>query len=322
MSQDKTKKTFRSSEADSVQTEFQSWIRQVRQNLKILKGESSQDAPIDETPQPLDNIRSHPLIRAVLSEMGGKKCGLDVPVVDETYSSLEPVVVPRNAVVVDPKERTRNEPSTPAIPFSQETFEQAKFLQEKDVRLDVWVALCYEIFTSLLGSDLRRVEIKALNPSDRLETKIKTRINSGSGDRGLSSCKSYAHVVMTNFLKFCFQQQLLSDSSCPSDLTAPSALSQLFDKDTLDRISHLMNKGVRIDLWVRLCYQAYGFCWATKSPRRLWDAEKKEAFEKIRRFVENDSEFKLLSAARLPEFLYSYLYADNRGGVPPGKRPS
>lgn len=55
MSQDKTKKPFRSSEADNVQTEFQSWIRQVRQNLKILKGES-QDAPIDETPQPLDNI--------------------------------------------------------------------------------------------------------------------------------------------------------------------------------------------------------------------------------------------------------------------------
>ncbi len=228
--------------------------------------------------------------------------------------------VPRfvDVLTASPEECAINKHQNCSIVFSRETFEQALFLKGKGVRLDAWVSLCYEVFTSLLESDLSRVEMKVQDASARLETKIKSKIN--KQDWGLPSCKSYAHIVMVSYLEFCFQERLRRRFLNLTNSVEASLMTQIFDKGTLDKANYLMSNGVRVDLWVRLCYQAYRCFWGEESPRSLLKSERSKADDEIRKLVDANGEFWPLSGTRLPEFLRSYLHQDNHGGVPRGRK--
>ena len=204
-----------------------------------------------------------------------------------------------------------------SISFSTDFFEAVQSLHDKNVRLKAWIDLCHEVFESCLDSDLSRVSKKPETESEALQTKIRAILDKQDSDWDLSRCKSYADVVMANFLEFCWQVRLKKHVKRPSRPIAFSKLGPFFDEKTLDKFGELMSKDVRIDLWFELCAQAYTCFWEKEDPKTLSKKEKEGVFDKISQLVaKKDGGFWPMSSHRLAQFLFSYLPAEPLNGTP------
>lgn len=210
-----------------------------------------------------------------------------------------------------------------SISFSTDFFKKVQSLHDKNVRLKAWIDLCHEVFESCLDSDLSRVSEKPKTESDALQTKIRAILNKQDSDWGLSGCGSFADVVMANFLEFCWQVRLKKHNERLSGPIAFSKLAEFFDEKTLDKFGELMSKDVRIDLWFKLCAQAYSSFWGEADPRTLSKTEKEAVFEDISRLVAKEGgDFWPMSSHRLAQFLFSYLPAKPLNGTPKRRKES
>ena len=240
---------------------------------------------------------------------------------EKTATTVTERLTPPLTRAISPVERATsertNEQDYKSISFSTDFFEQVQSLHDKNVRLKAWIDLCHKVFESCLNSDLSRVAEKAKTQSDALQTKIRAILNEQDSDWGLSHCKSFADVVMANFLRYCWQVRLKRHFERPSGPIAFSKLAQFFDKETLDKFGELMSHDVRIDLWIELCDQAYSCFWNKGKPTILLAEKKKKACEKVNQLVAKDGgKYWPMSRHRLAQFLFSYLPAEPLNGTP------
>lgn len=264
--------------------------------------------------------RNNPLVQRALVDSGMTE-GIATTAIERVTLPLTGAISPEECVT---SERTSEDASKctseqdyQSISFSTDFFEQVQSLHAKNVRLKAWIDLCYEVFESCLDSDLSRVSEKPKTESDALQTKIRAILDKQDSDWDLSRCKSYADVVMANFLEFCWQVRLKKHVKRPSRPIAFSELSQFFDEKTLDKFGELMSKDVRIDLWFELCAQAYTCFWEKEDPKTLSKDEKEGVFGKISQLVaKKDGDFWPMSSHRLAQFLFSYLPAEPLNGTP------
>lgn len=211
----------------------------------------------------------------------------------------------------DPKRRNE----ITSIYFGNEAFQQAQFLIGKGVRLEAWIELSYIVFEEYLKSDLRISQRKTKESS--VKDFIKNLLRKGFRD--LDSCKSYAHIVMANFFDFCFQESLHREFAYAENSVTPEELGLLFSRQTVEKISYLMNHDVRLDLWIKLCHISYSYLWGANEGQRqttLTKEQKSKAFERIRALAAKDGEFWLMPSTRIAEFMASFLYPNNPGGIP------
>ena len=124
---------------------------------------------------------------------------------------------------------------------------------------------------------------------------------------------------MANFFDFCFQESLHREFAYAENSVSPEELGLLFSRQTVEKISYLMNHDVRLDLWIKLCHISYSYLWGANEGQRqttLTKEQKSKAFERMRALAAKAGEFWLMPSTRIAEFMASFLYPNNPGGIP------
>lgn len=211
--------------------------------------------------------------------------------------------------------------------FSLKTLEEAQFLVLQDVKLNEWIELCHKSFTLFWG---KAQKMSRLSESKEKESFAELRLWISEKQTALRKAYCWPRVML-NFFWFC------NELPAPERITqAPSSneqalilQSQVFEDKNLENIQFLLQRGIRLDLWIHLCYEAFLCLWPeskqawedkTREDKtrfektRLSSAVKKKRLETIKSWCSKGGDFYPLNCTYLDLVLPSFLYDDNKGG--------
>lgn len=220
-----------------------------------------------------------------------------------------------------PREKVRN-----PLKLSKTTLSDAKFLIDKGVALGCWIDLCYSAYMIFKDCDS-----KSSGSKQELRKNFYTEVRKAITESAIANghTATYWPIVLFNFFEACWDGEFANENSRDDDVFLEISLDSLFNPRTVLHVYELLKWGVRLDVWIALCCNAYQHFWpATASDKSTLDKpvpipedEREKKYKEIRAWFPKKQggtkgKFGSMNKSRLPEVLYHFLCPESRVGRP------
>lgn len=222
-----------------------------------------------------------------------------------------------------PREKVRN-----PLKLSKTTLSDAKFLIDKGVALGCWIDLCYSAYMIFKDCDSNSSGSKQ-ELRKNFYTEVRKAITESAIANGHTA--TYWPIVLFNFFEACRDGEFVkfaNENSRDDDVFLEISIDSLFNPRTVPHVYELLKRGVRLDVWIALCCDAYRKFWpasesdkSTDKPVPIPEDEREEKYKEIRAWFPKKQggtkgKFGSMNKSRLPEVLYHFLCPESLVGRP------
>lgn len=196
---------------------------------------------------------------------------------------------------------------------------EAKQLIDKGVALGSWIDLCHSTYESFCKCVSNPNESKK-DQREKFYKEVGAKIDEKIIANGHTA--TYWPIVLFNFFEASKVGGLAIRTPRNDQVFEEISLDSLFDPTTVLRINELLKGGVRLDVWIDLCYEAYQQFWPKQGkPVPISEDERKGKYEKIRAWFPkkragSKGNFGSMNKSRLPEVLYYFFCPESPVGRP------
>lgn len=222
-----------------------------------------------------------------------------------------------------PREKLRN-----PLKLSKTTLSDAKFLIDKGVALGCWIDLCHSAYMIFKDCDSNSSGSKQ-ELRKNFYTEAREAITESAIANGHTA--TYWPIVLFNFFEACRDGEFVkfaNENSRDDDVFLEISIDSLFNPRTVPHVYELLKRGVRLDVWIALCCDAYRKFWpasesdkSTDKPVPIPEDEREEKYKEIRAWFPKKQggtkgKFGSMNKSRLPEVLYHFLCPESLVGRP------